>query len=236
MVNKTIIIYKKQFSYELVRGERKTVAMKVFPDKKIVVKAPVDVGGGRIEAFIRQKYFWLKNQLADIDKYQHNQISKEIVSGERLLYLGRAYQLKVHEFQVVEKVCVEKNIINLYSHKSCKSLKHNSLVLEKWYKEQTIKVFEAEFYKMLKLFGYENPPRMIIKKMEKRWGSYTGKGTIILNPELIKASKNCIDYVIAHELCHVRYKNHNEDFYILLSIKFPNWQKTKEKLELRFAE
>lgn len=235
MLNKTITIYKKQFNYQLIRAERKTAAIKVFPDKKIVVKVPVDVAEDRIEAFIRQKYFWLKEQLADIDKYQHNQVPKEIISGEKLLYLGRSYQLKIHEFQIIEKVCVEKNVINLYSHKSCRNIKHNSLVLELWYKEQTAKVFDAEFNKMLKLFGYENPPRMNIKKMEKRWGSYTGKGTIILNPELIKASKNCMDYVIAHELCHVRYKNHDEDFYNLLNIKFPNWPKTKEKLESRFV-
>lgn len=236
MLNKIITIYKKQFSYQLIKAERKTVAIKVFPDKKILVKAPVDVDEDRIEAFIRQKYFWLKEKLADIDKYQHNQVQKEIVSGEKLLYLGRSYQLKIYEFQIIEKVCVEKNVITLYSHKSCKNIKYNSLALERWYKEQTAKVFDAEFNKVLKLFGYEKPPRMNIKKMEKRWGSYTGKGTIILNPELIKTSKNCIDYVIAHELCHVRYKNHDEDFYNLLSIKLPNWQKTKEKLELRFVE
>jgi predicted metal-dependent hydrolase len=68
--------------------------------------------------------------------------------------------------------------------------------------------------------------------MPKRWGSYIKGERIILNPLLIQGPKEAIDYVITHELCHMKYKNHDSKFYGLLETKFPNWQKTKVKLEL----
>ena len=76
---------------------------------------------------------------------------------------------------------------------------------------------------------------MVIKKMEKRWGSFIRGKSIILNPLLIHASKDCIDYVITHELCHVKYRGHNKAFYRLLDAKYPHWEAIKEKLEERMA-
>jgi len=70
--------------------------------------------------------------------------------------------------------------------------------------------------------------------MPKRWGSYLGKNKIALNPLLIRASKDCLDYVIVHELCHMKYKNHNKEFFKLQESIIPNWKEVKEKLELRF--
>ena len=71
--------------------------------------------------------------------------------------------------------------------------------------------------------------------MEKRWGSCTRNGKITLNPEMIKAPKACIEYVMVHELCHLVHHNHTRDFYDLQSRMFPDWQKWKDKLEKTLA-
>ena len=71
--------------------------------------------------------------------------------------------------------------------------------------------------------------------MNKRWGSFLTKKQIILNPRLIQASTDCIDYVITHELCHMKHKKHNSQYYSFLSSKYPNWQNIKEKLELKIG-
>jgi len=68
--------------------------------------------------------------------------------------------------------------------------------------------------------------------MSKRWSSSIKGERIILSPLLIQGPKEAIDYVITHELCHMKYKNHDSKFYALLETKFPNWQKTKVKLKL----
>ncbi|HAD80758.1 MAG TPA: hypothetical protein DCF99_17295 [Flavobacteriaceae bacterium] len=73
------------------------------------------------------------------------------------------------------------------------------------------------------------------KFLKKRWGSCATNGNILLNTELIKASKICIEYVIIHELCHLIHPNHSKDFYELLTELLPNWQKIKHKLETTLA-
>jgi predicted metal-dependent hydrolase len=85
-------------------------------------------------------------------------------------------------------------------------------------------------------------PRQIgfqMRYMSKRWGSCTKEGKIILNPELVAAPKECIDYVITHELCHLKARNHSQAFYKLLGMVMKDWEITKERLnqivEVRFV-
>jgi predicted metal-dependent hydrolase len=74
-------------------------------------------------------------------------------------------------------------------------------------------------------------PKLCIGKMKKRWGSCTGRGVIYLNPGLIKAPSHCIDYIITHELCHLKYPNHGKQFYSLMSRVMPDWGARKRRLE-----
>jgi hypothetical protein len=74
-----------------------------------------------------------------------------------------------------------------------------------------------------------------IKRLKKRWGSLSAKGTLTLNTDLIRAPKECIDYVVTHELCHLVNKDHNAQFYGLLGKIMPDWEKRKHKLERTLA-
>jgi predicted metal-dependent hydrolase len=89
---------------------------------------------------------------------------------------------------------------------------------------------------MLDKFDYKNPPVLGIREMKRRWGSFLKENKIFLNPKLIKMPKECIDYVIVHELCHLKYKNHNTKFFELFHKKYPNWKKVKDKLEILGVE
>lgn len=97
-----------------------------------------------------------------------------------------------------------------------------------------MKIFDDQYKKVLEKFSYDFEPSLVIRKMNKRWGSFLKGKKIFLNPLLIQAPKECIDYVITHELCHMKYKNHDKRFYELLKSKIKNWEEVKEKLELRF--
>ena len=81
-------------------------------------------------------------------------------------------------------------------------------------------------------FQYNKMPTLIIRDMSKRWGSFISESKIVLNPKLIHVSTECIDYVIVHELCHIKYKNHSKQYFEYLSEKLPLWEIIKEKLEL----
>jgi len=71
--------------------------------------------------------------------------------------------------------------------------------------------------------------------MKKQWGSCSPQGTILLNPYLIKAPRECIDYVVLHELCHLKEHNHSPRYYRLLSQLMPDWEPVKARLD-RMAE
>ncbi len=223
---------KYKYEYFLVREYRKTLGLTVRPNMSLVVKAPKNCSQEKIDKFLEKKWLWLEKQLDYFKKYQKKFFEKEYLSGEGHLFLGRQYRLKVIRGKK-DEVKKEKNRLIIKTTGLVGNGFHNKKILTNWYKDQTEKVFKKRYLKIQKIFNYDFVPALVIRKMDKRWGSFLSKKQVILNPELIKASTDCIDYVITHELCHMKYKNHSKQFYTHLKSKLPNWKKIKEKLELR---
>jgi predicted metal-dependent hydrolase len=228
-----IFIYgKHQYNYKLLRLGRKTLSLTVLPDLSIVVRCPLKAGQERIEAFLKKKWLWLEEQIKYFKKYQHKKSAKEYVSGESFLYLGRQYKLNVKVVSL-NSVSLSKGVIVCNTTDSVKNNASTKSQIKKWYLEKAKLVFAERYNEVFKKFGYIDKPKLVIKKMDKRWGSFVRGKSIILNPLLIQTSKDCIDYVITHELCHVKYRNHTKAFYRLLRAKYPRWEIVKEKLETR---
>lgn len=230
----TFVYGKYQYSYQLLRLDRKTFSLTVLPDMSIVVRSPLDAQLEKIEAFLQKKWLWLDKQINYFKKYQIKRGRKEYVSGESFLYLGRQYKLVVKSAKV-DSVSLSKGVLVCYTTEAIKNRALTKLQLDRWYHERARSVFAERYAEVLKRFDYNHQPRLLIKKMDKRWGSFVRGKSIILNPLLIHASKDCIDYVITHELCHLKYKNHDKRFYGLLDKKYPRWENIKEKLEMRLV-
>ena len=223
-----------KYEYILVRQECKTISLIVRPDMSLIVKCPHKADEEKIEVFLRRKWLWLNRQLRFFKKYKKNVYKREYISGESFLYLGRQYKLIVKK-ERENKVILSKGKLTVFTNSDTRDGKYNKQLIEKWYREKMQEVFIERYETMLQEFNYNNIPDLIIKNMDKRWGSFTNAGKLVLNSRLIHASRDCIDYVIGHELCHVKHKNHDKDFYKLLNKKIPNWEKIKEKLELRIG-
>lgn len=229
---KRIVTYGKyQLAYNLIHEKRKSLRLTVWPDASVEVHAPHKVGLEEVESFIQQKWLWLQRQLRDFGKYRKQTIKREYVSGESYLYLGRQYMLKVQKAKV-DRVKLQKGVFILETTHKIRDKKHNEKLLKDWFEKRRKAVFDQVFQSSLKEFNYNTHPDLQIRSMSKRWGSYVKHKKVILNPDLISAPKECIRYVIIHELCHFKYKNHDKNFYRLLEQKFPGWEKSKEKLEL----
>lgn len=220
-----------QYEYELFKQKRKTLSLTIRPDLKIILKCPIDASAERVEIFLRRKWFWLEKQLSFFKKYQRKKYKKEYVSGESFLYLGRQYRLLVKKSEE-NRVALTRGKIIIYSQNNVYDGGYNKKLLDGWYHVKMENIFTERISAVAVNFGYKQQSALIIKKMDKRWGSFLKSNKIILNPKLICASKDCIDYVVTHELCHSKYKNHDKKFFDLLEKKYPNWQKTKEKLEM----
>ena len=157
---------------------------------------------------------------------------KEYVSGESFKYLGKQYRLKV-EGSLEESVRYYQGFIEL-TVKNKKDTVRKKKLIDKWYREKAVKKFSESLkriYPLVQNYGIQYP-QIQIKTMKARWGScLEDKNTIVLNRELIKAPKFCIDYVVLHELVHFKYRNHDAEFYNFMTSLMPDWKQRKEILD-----
>jgi len=231
--NKKVFSYGNlSYVYELIELPRKTFGLTVYPDMKIVAKVPVGTKQKDIDVFLKKKWRWLDAQLAFFSRFNQRRYAKEYVSGESFLYLGKQHQLIVKRANA-DKVRLMRGKLEVYSSADAYDSKYTKKLLDGWYKKRLDIVFDERYKQILKNFELDDEPVLHVRQMPKRWGSFVSKKKIVLNPILIQASKDCIDYVITHELCHMYHNNHGKQFWSLLDQKYPGWQKVKEKLEVR---
>lgn len=218
------------YRYDLIKQDRKTLSLTVTPDLGISVKCPYRADDDRIEVFLKRKWFWLEKQLSFFGKYQRKHYTREYISGESFHYLGRQHQLVVRR-GAEDRVSLLRGVLLVCTTKALTEGAHTKKLISGWNEERMSQVFVERFEEIKKRFEYKNMPSLGIREMKRRWGSYLNKDRIFLNPKLIHMPKDCIDYVIAHELCHMRYKNHDNKFFGFLDKKYPKWEKVKERLE-----
>lgn len=218
----------KKIDFHLEYSGRKTLGISVNPEMEVIVKAPAGASLEKIKTIIRKKAPWIIKQQSFFLAFHPKTPTRRFVSGETHLYMGRQYKLKI--------IRGKKNDVHFKAREIQIHIKPNGLaknVLNEWYRERAkIKFAEIAEPIIQNFKKYKVEPKSIfLQEMPSRWGSCTPKGKIILNPELIKAPKACIEYVIIHELCHLVHKNHNEKFFNLQSKEMPDWEKWKNKLE-----
>lgn len=222
----------KRIDFHLQYSGRKTLGISVTPEMEVFIKAPIGAKLEKVKAVVRKKAAWILKQQSFFLAFHPKTPARKYVSGETHLYMGRQYKLKV--------IAKKKNDIHFTGREIQVFVKPNTSakeVLNSWYKERAKMKFAELAEPLIQHFKkYKVEPKAIyLQSMPSRWGSCTPKGKIILNPELIKAPKACIEYVIIHELCHLVHKNHTEKFFKLQSKEMPDWEKWKNKLETLLA-
>lgn len=216
---------------KIIKEKRKSLAVEVYPNFSVVIKSPEQAKDFEIRDFIKRKTPWIEKQINYFKQFNMPE-DKIYESGSSALYLGRQYQV------IIEKSLL-RNIVKVFNNKIyiltpfTQKIDEINRAFSDWMIKRAEVVFNERLKICMKAFPELEMPSLKIRKLNKRWGSYLKKHEIILNPVLIKASKQSIDYVIYHELCHAYYPNHTEEFYNLLSLKMPNWEKVKEKMELK---
>jgi predicted metal-dependent hydrolase len=227
--NKLQINYgTSQIRYSVRYSNRKTLSITVNPDGNVVVKAPVDISDEQIEKKVVKRASWILKQQNYFKSFGEKMPPRRYISGESHLYLGKQYVLHVVEGKS-NSVRFKGRSFEIV----CTSKSKAESLLKEWYKERAKTKFAEIAEPVIQRFKRYNvePASLYIQSMENRWGSCTPKGKIILNTELIKAPKPCIEYVVTHELCHLLHRNHTQAFYDLLTAEMPDWERWKNKLE-----
>ena len=218
----------REIVFELLYQDRKSLGISVHPDRSVTVRAPLNAPFERVLELIRKRAPWILKQQSFFLCFEPLTPERKYVSGETHLYLGRQYRLKIFDAPV-DAVKLKRGFLEVYTHNRSRT---KELVLE-WYKrhaEVKFREIAEPWILRFKKYGVE-PSEVLIKQMDMRWGSCTPKGKIILNTELIKAPKGCIEYVIVHELCHLVHHNHSAAFFELQTKEMVDWGKWKGRLE-----
>lgn len=216
---------------ELIKEERKSFAAIVHPDLRVIIKTPFIAKEWELDGFIKRKTKWILKQISFFQQFNCS-LDKTYECGSSILYLGKQYQLIVEKAPLKNIIKVSKNKIFILTSAPQK-VDDINISLKRWLQQRAYIVFRETLRECVKAFPDLPEPTLRIRKLNKRWGSYLKKHEIVLNSELIKASKQSIKYVIFHELCHAYFERHTDQFYSLLSSKVPQWKKIKDNLELK---
>ena len=228
MENKRKMKIEKIMGYNVQRKKVKNINLRINQNMDIYISAPFNLHKDYIEKFICSKEKWIKKVLEKLE--EHKNKKKELVygTGEIHRLLGKEYVLIVkNATSNTVNLHREKNEIILYTN--YKNIEDRKKIMDIWYFQCAKRIFSDVMEKWLKILN-ENIEHLSIKPMKTRWGSCNyNKRYINLNTELIKRTPFEIEYVVLHELAHLKYPNHGKSFYNYMERYMPNYR-TAEKM------
>ena len=221
---------RTEIVYDLRYSTRKTLAIEVHPDLRVSVAAPFDANLERIREKVKKRAAWIQRQWRGFELYLPKQPPRRYVNGETHRYLGRQYRLRAERGEEESVKCLRGYFhIGTRQEPTPEQAKRQ---LDAWYRDRAELLFRERLDVCHARAEREGipPPKLKIKRMNKRWGSCAPDGTITLNLELIRSPKECIDYVIMHELCHLKEAHHGPRFWALLGRMMPDYRTRKNQL------
>jgi predicted metal-dependent hydrolase len=228
----TIQFGSKKIDFSLEYSNRKSLGITVTPELSVLVKAPIDTSMEKVKEKLRKKAPWIIRQQSFFLSFHPKTPARKFIGGETHLYLGRQYRLQI-QIGKDESVKLKGKFIEVTTREKSRTKD----LLNDWYLQHAKTKFHAIAQPLIDKFKKHKvePSSIVFRDMPTRWGSCTPKGKIILNPELIKAPKGCIEYVIIHELCHLIHHDHTQKFIDLQTKEMKDWEKWKMKLEKLLA-
>lgn len=205
-----------------------SIRIDVDPVNGVTVTAPPSATEPAIRAAVRRRARWIWKY------YQPGKCPPRrgrAVSGEELLYLGRRYVLKVERGAAeAAKLKGGRLVVRVRERESQAVLAS----VDAWYRSRAQEYFARRIAALHtpSLDWSTSPPQFALRAMRRQWGSCSPAGRLLLNPLLIRAPRACVDYVITHELCHLRHHDHGTGFFRLLHARMPDWEERKAFLEL----
>lgn len=210
---------------------KQRVAIHVHPDGAVKVDAPEGTDAGAVVAAVRRRARWIWQRKNECRERTRHVLHREYVSGEGHFYLGKRYVLKV----ILERTSPQEVKLlrgRLEVTTQSKDVEFVRGLLDAWYRRRAEEVFARRVAACAaKVPWVKATPGFRLRIMRTQWGSCAPAGELLLNPLLVKAPGPCVDYVIFHELCHLKEHNHSGRFYCLLSGLLPDWQKWKFELD-----
>ncbi len=221
---------ERSLIYSLHLTDRRTVAISVHPDRSVVVTAPTGAADRDLERLLGKRLRWILKQQQDFEDMPPPTSPRQWVGGETHRYLGRQYRLKIAEGRPAGvRLKGRFFYVTVPSPAHAKTICH---AMEHWYRARAHEILNRRVDVCLAASPALRVPRpeVVVRAMTQRWGSCSPSGRILLNVDLVKLPVSCIDYVVTHELCHLRIRNHGAAFWRLLGRCLPSWTTARRRL------
>jgi predicted metal-dependent hydrolase len=220
-----------QYQIFFVPTRKDKVAIHVHPDGSVQVDAPSETDPKRIKEAVLKRAKWILNHLDQTRRQKEQVLSREYVSGESHFYLGRRYLLKIiNQPDYRPQIKLQGGCFRITAPNT--NPEAVQAMLWDWYRDHARQYLQRRLEFWVDGLDWLNyPPPWQLRAMRKQWGSCSPNGRLTLNPHLIKAPRRCTDYVLIHELCHLKEHNHSKKFYSLLEHNMPGWRSEKAKLD-----
>ena len=208
---------------EFIRSRRRTIAIQVQADGRVIVRAPLRAAERHIREFVESKAAWILRKKAEA--LRHVGVApKQFRAGERFLFLGQEYGLSVVEKQRLALVFDDRFIL------AGNALPKARTLFEKWYKAQALRILTERVRVYSAKYNFQ-PARIRISSARTRWGSCSSTGSLSFTWRLVMAPLEVIDYVVVHELVHLRVKNHSRTFWSSVAALMPDYKRRVDLLK-----
>ena len=223
----------RRLPYAIRRSARrkKTVAVTVDPGGGVLVVAPARLAGARLDEIVTRKAPWIVQRLRRAESDGPPPAPREFVSGESVLYLGRHYRLKVHpdDTDGAGPAKLRGGWLHVPAPPGARQAAQVRAALVAWFRRRAAERLPERVEAWRAKAGVA-PPRVVVADQRKRWGSCDHRGTIRLNWRIVQAPMRLVDYVVVHELVHLRHRGHGCDYWRAVGRVMPDYERRREDL------
>ena len=228
----TVRLGGEAIEYELRRSPRRTLEITVTYRGELRVTAPKTASADQIERMLRRRQPWILRQMRETAALPAEAPEKEWVSGETHWYLGRQYRLRIQAAAVPRVRLIGRYFeVGIPDPRDRRKVRE---VLTRWYLARGRDVFERRLRHLVDAIprlALASPPPLIVRSLRLRWGSCSSAGRILVNVDAVKLPIGCIDYLLVHELCHLRHPRHDRAFWRHLDRCMPDWETRRRRID-----
>ncbi len=220
----------QDIEFKVIHSGRRTIGISILPDSTVIVRVPYRTSADTINRIVNEKTSWIIKHRDSFREQKNNNLKRSYIDGESHLFRGNESVLKVIKSAkpyfrfyngTIELGCGQTDDVETLKKLLYKGYKYEAATLFPELLSKVQKKFENQMFR---------PTGLIIRTMKRRWGSCSNKGIITLSTELVKLPDLYIEYVIVHELCHLKHHNHGARYYKLLSELIPDYKQVRKEL------
>jgi len=229
-----IILADQLFTYQVRRHPRQqTIRLKILSAETLEISAPSSLPLPEIDRLLQMKCNWILKKAAHLRVAAANPVNTTLAVGAQLLYLGRAYLL---HFSLINTgnpgIILSPNTITVeIAALDGKDLPGAaSKLLRIWYTQNAYRLFAEKTAFWAGRLAVQ-PMKIGIRDQKTRWGSCSSRGSIQYNWRIVMAPPEIMDYLVIHELCHLRIPNHSRNFWELVAEFMPEYRQRRTWLK-----